>query len=492
MGKLQREGIWNTIISYAGIAIGYVNLILLFPNFLEEEQVGLTRLMITVSEMLAQFAALGFVNVSGRYFPFFRNKEKKHNGFLFLLLAVPMFGFAAITVLFLLFKPILADYYQENSGLFIQYYYYLIPLAFFALLFQLFTAYLRSLFKTIVSSFVKDFLLRLLIMGLLFVYFFEWISFQQFVILFVAINSATALFLVVYTIWLKQFYIKPSLNAIQIVPLREILSYGFFTFFGSVSVTIIKTTDQIMVSAISLLDNAVYTTAFYITSAIATPALAIMKIAVPQVAEFWKDKDLEKLGKFYKQITLTNLIIGMLLFIGIWANIDNIYSFMPETYRAGTYVVLLLSMARIVDMATGINGIILATSAKYRWDLLFNVVLAGLTIWTNYIFIPLYGINGAALASMITLVTINLARLFFVQWVYKMQPFTFKSLFIIIIAGVALGFSYLLPYLGHVFLDIAMRSILITFIYGGLIIGFNIYPEMNLWLRKMLKPLTGI
>ncbi len=489
---LQREGIWNTIISYAGIAIGYVNVILLFPNILNEEQVGLTRLLLTISEMFAQFAALGFVNMSVRYFPYFRDKAKQHHGFLFLLLSVPMLGFGLITILFLVFKPTISDYYRENSSLLLDYYYYIIPLAFFTLLFNLFTAYLRSLFKTIVSSFVKDFLSRFLILVLLVVYTFGVMDFHTFVLLYVGINSAIALVLVVYTMWLKQFHIRPSLAmASGIIPLRELLFFGLFTFMGNVSVTIIKTVDQVMISAVSLGANGIYTTAFFITSAIVTPALAIYKIAFPQVAEFWKDKNLPGLGKFYKQITLINLIIGLLLFIGIWANIDNLFSFMPETYRQGKYVVLLLALARLVDLATGINGIILATSDKYRWDLLFNIVLAALTIFTNYIFIPLYGMNGAAFATMLSLVFINLLRMFFVLWVYKMQPFAWSSVGITLIAAVALGVSYLIPYLGNVFLDMAVRSTVITIVYGSLTLGFKVYPELNDWVRKIVKTYTG-
>ncbi|MBC5773615.1 oligosaccharide flippase family protein [Pontibacter sp. KCTC 32443] len=491
--QLQREGIWNTIISYAGISIGYVNVLILFPNILNEEQVGLTRLLLTIAEMFAQFAALGFVNMSVRYFPYFRNKEKQHHGFLFVLLSVPMFGFALITVLFLLFKPAVANYYSENSELLLDYYYYIIPLAFFTLLFNLFTAYLRSLFKTIVSSFVKDFLSRLLILVLLIVYTFGWMDFRMFVILYVAANSAIALVLIAYTLWLKQLHIKPSFAvAASIVPIKEMLYFGLFTFMGNISVTIIKSVDQVMISAVSLADNGIYTTSFYITSAIVTPALAIFKIAFPQVAEFWKDKNMPGLAKFYKQITLINLIIGLLLFIGIWANLDNLFSFMPETYSAGKYVVLFLAIARLVDLATGINGIILATSDKYRWDLLFNIVLAALTIWTNSIFIPLYGMNGAAFATMLSLIFINLLRMFFVLWAYKMQPFAWSSLGITIIALIALGVSYLIPYLGNVYLDIAVRSVAITIVYGSLALGFNVYPEMNVWVRKIVKTYTGI
>lgn len=491
MRKLQREGIWNTTISYAGIFIGYVNTILLFPNYLDEAEVGLTRLLLTISVMFAQFSALGFVNMSTRYFPYFRDKAKQHNGFLFLLLAVPILGFALATGLYLLLKPAVINYYEAKSPLILDYYYYIIPLALFTLLYNMFTAYLRSLYKTIVSSFVQDFLLRILTTLLIAVYALGVMDFRQFVLLYIIINSAGALALVLYTVWLKQLYLRPSWAGLRIIPLREMLYYGFFTFLGNLSTTIITTVDQVMISAYSLSANGIYTTAFFMTSAILVPARSILKIASPQVADFWKDKDLEGMQKLYRNVTMVNLIVGLLLFIGIWANIDNLFSFMPETYRAGKYVVLFLSIARIVDLATSLNGVILATSDKYRWDLGFNIVLAILTIGTNWYFIPRYGINGAALASMLSYVFMNFTRLFFVQFIYKIQPFTWSAAQIVVIAAVALGASYLLPYLENVYVDMLVRSLLITAVYGGLSIGLHIYPEMNEWLKKVIYGFSG-
>ena len=491
MSKLQRVGIWNTLISYAGIAIGYVNTILLFPNFLDEEQVGLTRLMLTISVMFAQFSALGFVNMSARYFPYYRDKTRQHNGFLFLLLTVPLAGFAVATALFLLFQPAVADYYLAESPLILEYYYFIIPLALFTLLFNMFTAYLRSLYKTIVSSFVQDFLLRILTTLLISLYALEVIDFRQFVLLFVIANSTGALVLVFYTLWLKQLFLRPTLMGLRIIPFREMLYYGFFTFLGNISTTIITTIDQVMISSYSLSANGIYTTAFFMTSAILVPAKSILKIAYPQVADYWKDADMAGMEKLYKGVTMVNLIVGLLLFIGIWANIDNLYSFMPETYRAGRYVVLFLSVARIVDLATSLNGVILATSQKFRWDLAFNIILAALTVWTNWYFIPRYGINGAAFASMISYSLMNLVRLFFVQAIFKIQPFTWGAAKLLFIAAFSLGAAYLLPFLGNVYLDMLVRSLLIVVLYGGLSIGLNIYPPMNDWLRKQLFNLTG-
>nr|GFD17476.1 hypothetical protein [Tanacetum cinerariifolium] len=62
------------------------------------------------------------------------------------------------------------------------------------------------------------------------------------------------------------------------------------------------------------------------------------------------------------------------------------------------------------DGITGVNGIIVVTSPRYRYDLLFNLGLSGLIIGLNALLIPRLGLNGAALSNAVALVSINLAR----------------------------------------------------------------------------------
>lgn len=59
MGTVQRDSITITILSYVGIVIGYVNKILLLPNFFSETQVGLVNILVSFSVIYAQFSALG-------------------------------------------------------------------------------------------------------------------------------------------------------------------------------------------------------------------------------------------------------------------------------------------------------------------------------------------------------------------------------------------------------------------------------------------------
>lgn len=70
MGIVKRDSIAITVLSYVGVVVGYVNKILLFPNFLSEEQVGLTSILVSLAVMYAQFSALGINSTVVKFFPF--------------------------------------------------------------------------------------------------------------------------------------------------------------------------------------------------------------------------------------------------------------------------------------------------------------------------------------------------------------------------------------------------------------------------------------
>ena len=58
-----------------------------------------------------------------------------------------------------------------------------------------------------------------------------------------------------------------------------------------------------------------------------------------------------------------------------------------------------------MDMYSGLNGTILVTSKKYRYDFTFSLMLVALTVASNALLIPRWGMTGAALATMITVLS---------------------------------------------------------------------------------------
>ena len=104
MGIVKRNSITITILSYLGIVVGYVNKILLFPNFLSEEQVGLANILVSMAVMYAQFSAMGINSTIVKFFPFFRTPDRRHNGFFFWTALGVSLGFVLFTTLFLIFR----------------------------------------------------------------------------------------------------------------------------------------------------------------------------------------------------------------------------------------------------------------------------------------------------------------------------------------------------------------------------------------------------
>ena len=159
---------------------------------------------------------------------------------------------------------------------------------------------------------------------------------------------------------------------------------------------IVPIVDQTMLAGIcGLAEGGIYTTIIYMTSAMQMPYRSIVKVSTPVVTNLWKERDMEGMRRISREMSLVNLIVGSFLFLLIWVNLDNIFSLMPGSYSDGRYVFLFLGLARVMDMYSGLNGTILVTSKKYRYDFTFSLMLVALTVASNALLIhPRLGHDG--------------------------------------------------------------------------------------------------
>ncbi|MFH1004126.1 MAG: polysaccharide biosynthesis C-terminal domain-containing protein [Bacteroidota bacterium] len=488
MGIVQRDSIRITIISYIGAAIGYFNKILLFPNFLSTEQVGLANILINISVVYAQFSALGMPWVTLRFFPYFNDKHKQHHGFLFWILFVSLLGFLIVTLLFFTFQSTIISYYTDNSPLLVEYILYIIPMGLATMLYGLFDVYLRSLMKSVVPSFINEIVLRLFITISISLYALKLVTFHEFVIIYVAFNCSISVILLLYMAFLKQLLITPQWSLLIKRLFRILLNFGFFAILSNMSYILMTNIDSIMVaSMLGLKETGIYTTIFFISAIMLIPYRSLARVASPIVAQYWKSRQMHKMFDLYKKVTLMNIISGCFLFLVLWVNIDNLFSFIPKEYALGKYVFLFLGLGRLFDMITGVNGIILVTSKKYRYDLLFALLLIVLMITMNLFFIPRYGITGASIGTMITLIIYNSLRIFYILKVFKMQPFDVKSILVLAISGITFVILYCIPFLFNVYIDIIIRSSVCLMLYMIPIYFLKISSEVNEYIQNILK-----
>lgn len=490
MGIVRRQGLRNTIISYFGLALGFVNTVLVLPKVLEPQQIGLTAVLVALATMFAQVSAFGFGNMGVRFFPYFRAREAGHHGFLPFLLSVPLLGFGIVAALYVVGKPLVLGWFEKDAALLSQYYLWGLVLAFFTLLLNLQDTYLKALYHTAFSSFSQEIILRLLITAGAVLFGAGYLDFHGYVLWYIGVNSSIALLLTVYTAAIGELHLRPTRAALRVRPLGEMLSFGAFALLGNVSGVIITAIDSLMVGSKVDLDGAgIYGVAFFISTALVLPFRALYKIAFPLLADYWKENDLPRMADFYRSTTRLNTVLGCYLALGIGLNLDFIYAQMKPAYAAGATAVLVLLAGRLFDGITGVNGLIVVTSPRYRYDLIFNASLALLTVLMNLLLIPRLGLTGAAVAAALALLLINIARTWFVWYSFGLQPFDRRVPLILALAAGAGLVAWLVPMTHNLLVTMLLRSTLLTVVYGGLLLATNAEPQVRLTLAKALDTL---
>jgi O-antigen/teichoic acid export membrane protein len=184
-------------------------------------------------------------------------------------------------------------------------------------------------------------------------------------------------------------------------------------------------------SYIGLSKTGVYTTMIFLLSGVLIPYKTLQRFCQPMVAEYWKNKELNKLEKLYERVSSISLIFGFIIFIVSWTLKNKALEFLPSQFDEFMILLLIVLIGRIIDMYSGLNGLILLSSKKYKIDIIFTLFLLVVTVLLNSVLIPKYGVIGAAIATSVALILYNFSRLIYVLIIFKIHPFK-KSQFYIL------------------------------------------------------------
>ena len=116
MGIVRKQAFGNSLISYAGILIGYANVALIFPRLLDAEVFGLTQVLISAMLFSSNLGSFGLQYTTIRYHHIFKLKGVMPNAF-FSFIALASVGCILITslALWVFADPIKAFIAQKRS-----------------------------------------------------------------------------------------------------------------------------------------------------------------------------------------------------------------------------------------------------------------------------------------------------------------------------------------------------------------------------------------
>ncbi|TAL62902.1 MAG: hypothetical protein EPN85_01595 [Bacteroidetes bacterium] len=488
MGSIQKQAIQNTIISYLGVAIGFINTLVLQPTMLSTEEVGLTRILYAVSALIATLFPLGLNAFSIKYFPKFRNSGNGHNGYFGLLLRIAVIGYILVGIIVMLLKgSILAKY--QNSPLFVEYFTYIFPMALFMGLISILSVYAACLFKTAFPSFLNEIFIRIATMTIVSLYFLKLIDFHIFIFLFMASLGVQVIGLLIYVLRVDKVSLKVNWKFVRTFEITKTAHYVFLLSLAALaSMAIRNTIDNILIgSYLDLEQVAVYSVAFLIASMIEVPAGSLSRIADPKISDAIARNDLRLIQEVYYKSTRLLMILGGILFTGLFINIHELLSLLPAQYRAGGNVAIIIGISAFSNMATGMNSSIIYYSDKYKQGSLMLIGMVILSVALNMVLIPVWGIEGAAVATAASLILSNVFKTLIIYRGYQLQPFGGYIFIVLGLIGVCIVVNYLLPSLPNAILDIIYRSIVVTAIYGAGIYFSGIAGEAVDFAKKLLN-----
>lgn len=491
MGIIIRQSIKGTVVVYTGVILAFVINLFIFPLCFSKGEIGLLRVLADIGMFIAGMAAVGMQpSAIFRFFPYFQNDSKGHNGFFWLITLVPLAGFIVFIAVFYLFQGLFIKTFGNDSPLLTHYSYLLIPISFGLMMTTSYESYANANLRIVVPKILREIALRIIIIAFALLYLYKYINFDAFSWVYTLSYIAIAVFILFYIKKLGKLYLNPiSFPSAEVR--KDMIRYGTFMFLGGVGSLLVNSIDALMIAASPHGDenNGVYLTMVLLASMIELPGRSIGQISAPIVATHMKDENLPEVQKLYQSTSVIQLSVGCLLFTLLWCNIDNIFELMPngKEYAVGKYCVLFIGLSQLFNMVTSLNGAILGLSKYFKFGFYAMLGIGIISVFINYLLISTNGILGASIARAINILLYQFTIFFFLYLKTKLSPFTKKSILPVVIMGIAMGISYIIPYMGNAFVDTAIRSLLIIASFVGLSLWFNVSPYFKEILAKGLQ-----
>ncbi|MCA0932337.1 oligosaccharide flippase family protein [Lutimonas saemankumensis] len=484
MGIVFKQSFNNTLILFLGFAIGGLNVLFLYTHFLEAEYFGLITFLLSSANMIMPLIVFGMQHTIIRFFSSYKEKMDQDN-FLLTAVLLPLLVMVPMGILGVLFYTKIAEFLARENIIIKEYTFTIFFIAVFMGYFEVFYAWSRVQMKSVFGNFVKEVFARISVTLLLLAVFLDWITADEFVYAVVLVYFLRAVIMMIYAF--KLYF--PEL-VLQRMPgnLKEILSFSMYIILAGSAGTILLEIDKFMIPQMKFIaEVAYYSVGVYIASVIGIPSRAMQQIINPITAREINNKNMEEVRNLYQKSSLNLLIVGGLLFLLINLNIGDLYSIInkPE-YSVGIYIVLIISISELVKLSLGTNGAILTNSKYYKMLFYYSIGMAVSVVVLNRILIESMGIDGAALATLLVVGIFSLLKILYVKARLNMQPFTSKTgVLLMIIGAVYTVFSYVDLSLNP-FVNIVIRSLLISAVFIFLVIKFKLSEDINLIFRKYL------
>ena len=496
MGVIAKQSIRGTIVTYLGIAVGVITTFFVLTRFLTTEEIGLTRVLIDAATLFIGLAQLGTSASIIRFYPYFKEKDSNDDhGFFFWALVVPLIGFTVFAVIYWACSVPLGNWFGDKSPLFVEYYYFVLPLAFFMLYQTICESTCNVLMHIVVPRAVRELVVRLGMLTLYLLYAFRILSLDGLVIGICLNYALAALINIAYFFSLARVNLRPDREFLRANKglVRRYLTYTGFLLLSALTSALAPTLSSFFVTAKMGLDSTgIFAIATYMAVLVSVPNRSLAAIASPQLARAIKDRNRGECSVLISQVTRNMLLIGGFILLAIWINIDLIFRILPngETYATARNVVLILGVSQLVLATFTICFTALNYSRFYAFSLLLSLALTTSSLLLNNYLVPIYGMEGAAISNLLSYALYISLTIMVVVPLCRIRIIDGRWWLILLLLAVLFGTNQLwcvfTPAM-NIWFDSLLRTLVL--LGGGLYIAYKaqLSPEINDQIAKTLN-----
>ena len=251
---------------------------------------------------------------------------------------------------------------------------------------------------------------------------------------------------------------------------RSILSFSYPLMFISIIGTFMHWLDITMLGYYT--DTAtvgLYHPATRTAGLLRSILVAFLGIFAPLISELFAQKKLSEMHALYKLTTRWILTLALPFTVIFLVFPTKIMLLFGGQYTPAAQVLMLLTCATLIQSFIGAGGPTLTMTGHPKVNLMNSIIVVILNVTLNALWIPKYGITGAAWATLISLTTLGIIRSVEIWGILRLHPLSAKLLKPLIAGGIIMVMMYtvrpfLMPF--HTLITLSVATILTFILYG--------------------------
>ena len=325
----------------------------------------------------------------------------------------------------------------------------------------------------------KAFVINIFVPLLNVIFLFIGLQYSNQVAISVPILLSSILGFILIAVFLQNL-ISININNIIRAPFRlDLIKFSYPLMFVTIIGTVMHWMDIYMLSF--FFDNTtvgMYQPAARTAGLLRIVLIAFMGIFSPMISELYAKNDRKEMQHLYKLIIRWVMTIASPLFLLIIIFPKKVLLLFGPEYQGSHIILSVLTISVLIQSFIASSGHTLMMTGYSKINFVNSVIILIINLLFNFILIPVYGGLGAAIATLISMLSLGLIRLIEVWYYLRLQPVSLsllKPLFSTLFVFVLLINTkpIFMPFHTIITLLIASLSILIIFTVFLWIMGFD-------------------